>query len=72
MERIPYGLSDKAKAALDRIRTAAAPIPSQEFNPGIIHKLLRADLIELVYLPSPYPNSKTPKICHLKATAAKP
>lgn len=47
-----HPLTDHARAALRRLR--AGPLPRQEFNPGVINRLLREDLIECRMGPSPY------------------
>lgn len=47
-----HPLSDHAKEMLRRI--ADAPIPRAEVNPGVVNRLLRDSLVEVVMLPSPY------------------
>lgn len=49
---LPGALSDTAQAAVDSLR--AGPRPRQEFNPGVVGRLLRDSLVELVMLPAPY------------------
>ena len=48
---------------------ARSPAPRQSINPGVVNRLLREDLVEMVDLPSPY---KTVKglVSHLRVTAA--
>ncbi len=47
-----HPLSAAARAAL--LSLQAGPRPAQEFNPGLINRLLREAAVELVQLPSPY------------------
>lgn len=44
------------------------PIPKQEINPGVINRLLRERLAELVHLPSPYKKHNGGTCMHLKIT----
>ena len=46
-------LSTHATMALQDL--AYSPAPTQVFNPGVVGRLLRDELIEIVELPSPYP-----------------
>lgn len=50
-------------------RLAEAPLPKPEVNPGVVNRLEREALIELVNLPSPY-KSKPGLYLHLKITPA--
>ena len=49
---LPGALSDTAERALAVL--SAGPRPRQEFNPGVVERLMLAGLVELVWLPSPY------------------
>ncbi len=61
-------LSAHALGKLQRI--AEKPQPTQEVNPGVIDKLLRESLVELVLLPSPFKSHQGRAIEHLRATEA--
>lgn len=62
-----HPLSEKAKDALRGL--LAHPQPSQEYNPGVVNRLLREALVELVDLPSPYRTRKG-NVSHLQITEA--
>jgi hypothetical protein len=47
-----------------------SPRPRQTINPGVVNRLLREDLVEIVRLPSPFANSRDQKIEHLTITEA--
>ena len=47
-----------------------APQPQQAVNPGVVNRLLRESLVELVQLPSPYKKHKGSEIAFLQITAA--
>lgn len=49
----PPTLSAHAMNAL--LDLAYSPAPRQAFNPGVVGRLQRDELIEIVELPSPYP-----------------
>lgn len=49
---LPGALSEAAERALDSLR--AGPRPRQEINPGIVDRLMRDSLVELVFRPTPY------------------
>lgn len=51
-----HQLSALARAEL--MRLLRGPRPRQEFNPGIVNRLLRGELVELVEMPSIYPTRK--------------
>lgn len=58
-------------AALDSLRDIERkPVPPQEVNPGVVNRLSREDLVELVPLPSPYAKHKGANIPHLRITDA--
>jgi len=63
-----HPLTKHAKTALATIATG--PVPSQVFNPGVVNRLLRESLVEIVQLPSPYASHKGRLISHLKITAS--
>lgn len=47
-----HALSDHAREVLKSL--GAGPLPQQSINPGVINRLLRETLIELIDGPSPY------------------
>jgi hypothetical protein len=51
-----HPLTKHALGELERI--AAAPVPRQEVNPGVVDRLLREDLVEAYFAPSPYQTRK--------------
>ncbi len=61
-----HPLSTIATAALDSLKSG--PRPAQEFNPGVVNRLLREGC-ELVYLPTPY-RTRTGNIAHLRLRLA--
>jgi len=61
-------LTPHARSALAII--AQAPVPSLTVNPGVINRLLRENLIELVQLPSPYKKHKGGNCAFLQITEA--
>lgn len=63
-----HPLSPHAIAELEDI--ASAPVVSCGVNPGVIARLLRESLVELVQLPSPFKVDKGGKREHLKITQA--
>lgn len=62
-----HPLTEKAKDALRGLLTG--PEPAQEYNPGVVNRLRREALVELVQLPSPYKTRKG-NIAHLRITEA--
>lgn len=56
MSRAGKALSSHAKEALRTL--LSGPRPAQEFNPGVVSKLHREALVDLVEMPSPYPSRK--------------
>lgn len=46
------------------------PKPCQTFNPGVVNRLLRGELVESVARPSPYKTHAGRSIEHLQLTAA--
>jgi hypothetical protein len=58
-----HPLSAVAKAAIESLRTG--PRPAQEFNPGIVDRLLREGCVEIIELPSPYKTRKG-NVAHLR------
>lgn len=58
-------------AAFDALRQIARrPLPPQEFNPGVVNRLCRESLVELVDMQSPYADHGRRSIPHLRITAA--
>jgi len=47
-------------------------MPRSSINPGVVHRLLRGGLVEVVSLPSPYRTHKGALIDHLRAVTAHP
>lgn len=45
-------------------------MPTQAINPGIVNRLLRESLADIVQMPSPYPSHKGKFIPFLRATDA--
>lgn len=66
--RHTHPLTAHARSELARLRIA--PIPRQEFNPGVANRLERGRLAEIVMLPSPYKTHKGKRLAHLQITAA--
>ncbi len=64
-----HPLTEHALHAL-RGLNALGPRPKGTFNPGIVNRLLREELAEVVQLPSPYSIHKGKDIPHLRITAA--
>lgn len=60
-------LSSHAAACLKQI-VSEGPLPAQQFNPGVIGKLVREGLATCVHLPSPYKTGNGKMIPHLEAT----
>ena len=46
------------------------PKPRQEVNPGVVDRLMRESLVEIVDLPSPYKAHKGGACAHLQITDA--
>ena len=65
-----HPLSQHALACLARLATG--PLPSREFNPGVIDRFARhaEALVEPVLLVSPYKKDRGAKITHLQLTGA--
>jgi hypothetical protein len=63
-----HPLTSHALDALDALRTRECP--TQVFNPGVVNRLQREALVEIVDLPSPYRSHKGRKIPHLRITDA--
>lgn len=61
-----HPLSDLARAELTRLQNT--PLPRQEFNPGVVDRLLRGALVKIADLPSPYKSHKGAPISHLLIT----
>lgn len=61
-------LSDHAREELRQC--AAADVPCNSINPGVVWKLCREGLAEVVQAPSPFATHKGANIQHLRATAA--
>lgn len=64
-----HPLSATALSSLRDLRDDG-PQPKLTFNAGIVDRLLREDLVEIVHLPSPYKTHKGRKIDYLQITAA--
>ncbi len=48
------------------LRIATSPMPTVQINPGVVDRLLRENLVELVRLPSPFKTHKRKPIDHLQ------
>lgn len=59
-------ISDKAHD--DLADMARNPVPAQEINAGVSHKLLRQGYAEIEHHPSPYKTHKGRMIAHYVAT----
>lgn len=59
-----------AHAIADLCFLAVMPVPSSSLNPGVINRLLREELAEIVQLPSPFKTHAGRLISHLRITAA--
>jgi len=62
-----HPLSDFAREVLRSLCVSAKPC--QQVNPGVVNRLMRENLIEIVQLPSPYKKTKG-NISHMKITKA--
>lgn len=56
--------------ARSELASLDAPRPTQQINPGVINRLMRDNLIEIVSLPSPYASHRGRPIQHAVITAA--
>lgn len=65
---VTHPLSPHAKHELREM--LFAPLPRAAVNPGVVNRLLREALAEVVDLPSPFPTHKGARIPHLRITAA--
>jgi hypothetical protein len=63
-----HPLSDFALSELHTL--ANGPRPRIVFGLGVVNRLQREDLVEVVQLPSPYPTHKGKPIDHLRITDA--
>jgi hypothetical protein len=65
-----HPLTQHAYAALELLERG--PIPTREINAGVVNRLQREDLVEIVQLPNPYPTSRkrSPTIDHMMITEA--
>ena len=63
-----HPLSAHALAELRNIQTR--PEPRIGVNPGVVNRLLREDLVELVQLPSPFKSHRGGVTEHLRITEA--
>jgi len=63
-----HPLSEHAKDRLREIEQA--PVPTLALNPGVVDRLLRESLVEIVQLPSPYKKHKGGTCAHLRITDA--
>lgn len=64
----PSPLSKFALAVLEELKEK--PKPTREVNPGVVGRLLRDDLVEIVQLPSPY-KTRIGLVQHLQLKAEK-
>ena len=63
-----HPLSATALSVLEDIRRA--PVPCQDINPGVVNRLRREPMVELVDLPSPYDSARGRRVPHLRFKAA--
>ncbi|MGA0595655.1 hypothetical protein [Enterovirga sp. CN4-39] len=49
---------------------AKAPLPRQKVNAGVVDRLTREDLVEIVPMPSPFAIHRGGNIAHLRITEA--
>lgn len=61
-----HPLTQHAVAALRSL--TMGPLPAQTINPGVINRLMRSSLIEIVSMPSPYGTGRGKSIQHAKIT----
>lgn len=61
-----HPLSDHAKEELRNL--CRAPIPCAGVNPGVINRLMREELAEIVSLPSPFKVHRGGECPHLQIT----
>ena len=55
------------KIAIETLkRLKYRPLPCQELNPGLLNRLIRGNLIDIVKLPSPYKTHKGRVIDHCR------
>lgn len=62
-------LGSASLAALKRVRKEGQ-VPAQEFNAGVVRKLLELRLCEYVEMPSPYPTGRRKTVSGLVPAAA--
>ena len=55
-------------AVNELLRIAQSPVPKLTVNAGVVDRLLREDLVEIVQLPSPYKVDKGGNCSHLRIT----
>lgn len=63
-----HPLSAHAVAELRNLQDA--PVPRCSMNPGVVNRLLRDDLADIVMVPSPFKTHKFKLIAHMRITAA--
>ena len=63
-----HPLSEHALGVLRDL--AQAPKPTQGINPGVVNRLQRGDLAEVVNLPSPFASHRSGDCPHLRITDA--
>lgn len=63
-----HPLSEHAREELRNL--AKNPIPTVGINPGVVNRLLRENLAEVVQLPSPFKAHKGGNCAHLQITEA--
>lgn len=59
-----------AHAIAELMDIARAPVPTCSINPGVLNRLGREDLIEIVALPSPFKTHKGRATTHAQITPA--
>lgn len=57
-----------AHAIATLVDLSHGPKPSQEFNPGVVNRLLRGELVDFTFLVSPYKTHAGKKIEFLRLT----
>lgn len=59
-----HPLTDHAVEVMGTLKTRA--VPAQEINPGVLNRLLREQLIDLIDKPSPYKTHRGQPISHAR------
>jgi hypothetical protein len=63
-----HALTEHARGKLQEI--AQSPLPTAMINPGVVNRLLRGGLVEIVQLKSPYKAHRGGTCAHLRITEA--